>query len=132
MEPNKNTLIELTAEIVAAHVANHVLAVAELPTLIRITYDALAKVAAPEPEAAAVELKPAVPIRRSVNPDHLVCLECGAKLKLLKRHLQSDHGLSIEAYRARWKLAADYPTTAPDYARHRSELAVKIGLGQRK
>jgi predicted transcriptional regulator len=122
-------LITLTSDIVAAHVSNNNVDVADVPALISSVYGALAGLgnAAPAPE---VRPDPAVPIRSSVKKDHIVCLDCGKKMKMLKRHLNTEHGLSIDDYRARWGLAGDYPMVAPDYAETRRDLAVKIGLGR--
>ncbi|MBF0130880.1 MAG: MucR family transcriptional regulator [Alphaproteobacteria bacterium] len=115
------------ARIVAAYVANHRVAVGELPGIIREAHAALAHLG----EVAAVEEEriPAVPVKKSIRRDTLVCLECGKPQKTLKRHLASAHGLSADGYRARWDLGADYPMVAPDYAELRSTLAKKIGLG---
>jgi len=125
------TLITLTSDIVAAHVSNNSVAVDEVPTLIANVYGALAGLgqaaAAPEPEP----LKPAVSVRASVKPDKIVCLDCGAEMKMLKRHLMTHHGMTPEDYRARWNLAADYPLVAPNYAETRRDLAKKIGLGRK-
>ena len=122
-------LITLTADIVTAHVANNNVDGAALPGLISSVYGALAGLGT----AAVVEAKPepAVSVRSSVKADHIVCLECGQKMKMLKRHLSTDHGLSPEDYKARFGLAADYPLVAPDYAEKRRELAKKIGLGRK-
>ncbi|UIP08181.1 MucR family transcriptional regulator [Erythrobacter sp. SDW2] len=123
------TLITLTSDIVAAHVSNNNVEVADVPALITSVYGALAGLGhAPAP--AEVRPDPAVPIRSSVKKDHIVCLDCGKKMKMLKRHLNTEHGLSIDEYRARWGLAGDYPMVAPDYAETRRDLAVKIGLGR--
>ncbi|TIX50515.1 MucR family transcriptional regulator [Alteraurantiacibacter aquimixticola] len=122
-------LITLTADIVTAHVANNSVEVSDLPPLIESVYGALAGLGAQNAVEAAPE--PAVSLRASVKPDHIVCLECGKKMKMLKRHLTTDHGLSIEDYRARFNLPADYPMVAPDYAEKRRELAKKIGLGRK-
>jgi len=123
------TLITLTSDIVAAHVSNNNVSVDEVPTLIRNVYGALAGV----DSAPAVEekLEPAVSVRASVKADHIVCLEDGKKMKMLKRHLMTDHGLTPAEYRARWGLAADYPMVAPDYAETRRRLAKEIGLGRK-
>jgi len=124
-------LVTLTAEIVAAHVANNNVPIGEIGGLITKVHDALAGLgAAPaeEPET----LKPAVSVRSSVKPDHIACLEDGKKFKMLKRHLQTDHGMTPAQYRARWNLPADYPMVAPNYAESRRDLAVKIGLGRKK
>ncbi len=126
----KETLITLTSDIVAAHVANNNVAVDEVPSLIANVYGALSGLGETAP---AVEAKPepAVSIRSSVKPDYVVCLECGKKMKMLKRHLATDHGMTTEDYRTRWGLNADYPMVAPNYAKTRRELAKKIGLGRK-
>jgi predicted transcriptional regulator len=123
-------LIALTTEIVSAHVSNNAVAVGELPVLIRTVHDALAALGA-EPAAAEQRPDPAVPVRHSVRPDHIVCLEDGKKLKMLKRHLMVHYGLTPDQYRRRWNLPADYPMVAPDYAERRRTLAHAIGLGKR-
>lgn len=132
-EPEKHTakeLLEHTTEIVAAHVSNNTVAVGDLPDLIKQVYSTLASV---ETGAAPVAERPqpAVPIKRSVTPDYIVCLEDGKKLKMLKRHLKTAYNMSPEEYRERWGLPADYPMVAPNYAAQRSSLAKKIGLGTR-
>lgn len=121
-------LITLTADIVTAHVANNNVDVADVPPLIQNIYGALASLGT----APVVEAKrePAVSVRSSVKNDHLVCLECGKKMKMLKRHIMTDHGLTPDDYRARYGLTGDYPLVAPDYADKRRELAKKIGLGR--
>jgi predicted transcriptional regulator len=120
-------MLELTTEIVAAHVGNNPIAAAELPGLIQSVYRTLVSVGS---SPAAVERpKPAVPVKRSVFPDYIVCLEDGKKLKMLKRHLKTSYDMTPEEYRERWGLAADYPMVAPNYAQHRSNLAKEIGLG---
>ena len=126
----KETLITLTSDIVAAHVANNNVAVDDVPALISNVYGALSVLGDTAP---AVEEKPepAVSIRASVKPDHIACLECGKKMKMLKRHLATDHNMTTEDYRARWGLNADYPLVAPNYAKTRRELAKKIGLGRK-
>lgn len=125
------TLITLTSDIVAAHVSNNSVGVDELPVLISNVYGALAGLghAASEPEAAP--LKPAVSLRASVKPDKIVCLDCGAELQMLKRHLMTHHNMTPEDYKARWNLPADYPLVAPNYADKRRDLAKKIGLGRK-
>ena len=126
-------LVELTAEIVAAYVSNHVVPVSELPTLIGDVHNALNNTGAPAPVAAAVEKpKPAVSVRKSVQDGQITCLECGGNFKSLKRHLMTHHNLSPEEYREKWDLAADYPMVAPAYAEARSRLAKEMGLGQRR
>ena len=123
-------LLGLTAEIVAAHVSNNSVSVTDLPNLITEVHRTLsslgtAPAAKPEPE----KLVPAVPVKKSITPDYLVCLEDGKKMKMLKRHLQTAYGMSPEQYREKWGLPPDYPMVAPNYAQHRSTLAKKIGLG---
>ena len=124
------TLITLTSDIVAAHVSNNNVDVEELPGLITQVYGALSGLGQ-EQEPEEVRPDPAVSIRASVKKDHIVCLDCGKKMKMLKRHLNTEHGLSIDEYRARWNLGADYPMVAPDYAETRRTLAKKIGLGRK-
>ena len=125
----QETLITLTSDIVAAHVSNNSVSVEDVPSLITKVFDALAGLGTPAP-VAEVRPEPAVSIRSSVKKDHIVCLECGKKMKMLKRHLSTDHNMTAEEYRARWGLGAEYPLVAPDYADRRRELAVKIGLGR--
>jgi predicted transcriptional regulator len=126
----KETLITLTSDIVAAHVSNNNVTVEDLPTLISNVYGALAGLGEEAP-AAETPPEPAVSIRASVKPDHIVCLEDGKKLKMLKRHLATHYNLTPEQYRARWNLPADYPMVAPNYAEKRRELAKQIGLGRK-
>jgi predicted transcriptional regulator len=123
-------LLALTTEIVAAHVSNNTVALGDLPQLINQVYNSLANIGA-APATPAARPQPAVSIRRSVQPDYIVCLEDGKKLKMLKRHLKTAYNMSPEAYRERWGLPADYPMVAPNYARQRSRLAKEIGLGTR-
>ncbi|WP_308910714.1 MucR family transcriptional regulator [Pseudokordiimonas caeni] len=122
-------LLALTADIVASHVSNNTVAVADLPRLIENVFKALSEVGA-QPKVEEVSLQPAVPIRRSVQPDFIVCLEDGKKLKMLKRHLKTCYNLTPEEYRAKWSLPADYPMVAPNYAAQRRKLAKQIGLGR--
>jgi predicted transcriptional regulator len=124
------TLITLTSDIVSAHVGNNSVAGEELPALIRNIYGALAGLTG-KSAAAAPPPEPAVSIRSSIKPDSITCLDCGRKMKMLKRHLSTDHGLSTDEYRQRWHLPADYPLVAPNYAEKRRELAKKIGLGRK-
>ena len=125
---DQNTL-EKTTEIVAAFVSKNPMATADLPALIQAVHRALTGIstAAPEPEPRK---EPAVPIRRSITPDHLVCLEDGKTFKSLKRHLRTKYDLSPEDYRAKWGLPKDYPMVAPNYAAARSALAKNMGLGK--
>lgn len=123
-------LLALTTEIVSAHLSNNTLASQEIPALIEKVYKTLAGVNGEVTPVSSTERpQPAVPIRKSVMPDYLVCLEDGKKLKMLKRHLMTAYKMTPEQYRDRWGLPADYPMVAPNYARQRSKLAKDIGLG---
>ncbi|QNM83756.1 MucR family transcriptional regulator [Sphingomonas sabuli] len=128
---NEDTLLTLTADIVAAHVSNNSVAVSDLPTLIQNVHDALNGIAG---SASAVEEKqePKVSIRASVKPDSITCLECGKKQKMLKRHLMTNHEMTPADYRQKWNLANDYPMVAPNYAEQRRTLAKSIGLGTKR
>ncbi len=123
-------IIDLTAEIVASYVENNSLSVMEVPALIQSVHRALTSVASGADAVEAAPKEPAVPVRRSITPDYLVCLEDGRKFKSLKRHLRTKYNLSPEDYRAKWGLAKDYPMVAPNYAKARSDLAKQMGLGQ--
>ncbi len=120
--------LELTTRIVAAHVANNPIAVTDVPGLIATVHQALATLG---PEEPAAKPKPAVPIKQSVKPEYIVCLDDGKKLKMLKRHLRTAYNMTPDDYRKRWGLPSDYPMVAPNYAKQRSELAKNIGLGRR-
>ncbi len=125
---NHDNLLMLTSEIVASHLANNQVGTEEIPTLIQKIYKTLATLgseAAPNTERP----QPAVPIKKSVTPDFIICLEDGKKLKMLKRHLKTAYEMTPDEYRERWGLNADYPMVAPNYARQRSRLAKEIGLG---
>jgi predicted transcriptional regulator len=128
-QPETANVLGLTAQIVAAHVSNNSVAPDALPSLIEEVYKTLAGIGKEtvQPERP----QPAVPVKKSVFPDHIVCLEDGKKLKMLKRHLKTAYNMTPEAYRERWGLASDYPMVAPNYARQRSRLAKEIGLGTR-
>jgi predicted transcriptional regulator len=123
-------IAELTTEIVAAYVSSHKLQVPEVPDLINAVGAGLASLGAETEPSALEKPEPAVSVRRSVRPDHLVCLICGKKQKLLKRHLAAEHELTPNQYRETFGLKSDYPMTAPNYARQRRELALSIGLGR--
>ncbi len=125
----RGEILALTAEIVSSHVSNNSTGHESLPELIQSVFDKLTALASDEPAPTA--LTPAVPIRKSVTDDYIVCLEDGRKLKMLKRHLMTAYGMTPEQYRAKWGLKADYPMVAPAYARKRQELAKKIGLGRK-
>ena len=130
-DQSAETRITLTADIVAAHVSNNSVAVNDLPQLIQNVHGALSALGSKpaEPEA---KLEPKVPIRSSVKPDYLICLEDGKKLKMLKRHLMTHYNMTPDQYRSKWGLAADYPMVAPNYAEQRRNLAKSIGLGTKR
>lgn len=126
-DSKSDDLLSLTAHIVAAHVSNNSVPLTDLPGLIHQVHQALRGVGAPVTTSARPQ--PVVPVKKSVTPDYIVCLDDGKKLKMLKRHLKTAYNLTPEQYRERWGLPPDYPMVAPNYARHRSSLAKKIGLG---
>jgi predicted transcriptional regulator len=125
-----NDILKLASDIVAAYVSNNPLPVSELPAMIKSVHVTLGGLAGGVAGEVATSQKPAVPIKKSITPEHLVCLEDGKKLKMLKRYLRSRYGLSPDQYRAKWGLPADYPMVASNYAAQRSEFAKKIGLGR--
>ena len=124
------TLIALTSQIVVAHVNNNSVAVSDLPLLINSVHSAMAELVG-KPPSTVTQQEPAVPIKDSIKPDHLVCLEDGKKFKMLKRHLMTRYNLTPEEYRAKWGLPADYPMVSSNYSKVRSGLATKIGLGRK-
>ena len=126
----EDELLRMTAEVVSAYVSNNTLATGQLADVIQAVYNSLRGLEGQVVEPPSEPLKPAVPIRKSVTPEYLVCLEDGKKLKMLKRHLRSTYNLSPDEYRAKWGLPSDYPMVAPRYAEQRSEFAKKIGLGR--
>ena len=130
-DSNHPELLSLTTKIVAAHAGSHKLATSELPALIASVFEALRTAGTVEVEQPVEALVPAVPIRKSVTPEFIVCLEDGKKLKMLKRHLTTRYNMTPNEYRKRWGLPDDYPMVAPAYAAQRSELAKSIGLGRR-
>ena len=129
-ETNQKDMLGLTTEIVSAHVSNNSVSVEDLPKLIREVHASLTRVTK---DGGKTEDKPtpAVPIKKSVTPDYLICLEDGKKLKMLKRHLKTVYNMTPDDYREKWGLPADYPMVAPNYAKRRSQLAKEIGLGTR-
>jgi predicted transcriptional regulator len=127
---DKSEFIEVTAAVVAAYVGSNTVAAAGVPELIRSVHRALAGLGAEGAAGGAADKEPAVPVKRSITPDYLICLEDGQKFKSLKRHLRLKYELSPEQYRAKWDLPKDYPMVAPNYAKARSELAKQMGLGQ--
>lgn len=126
---SKDSLLHLTTQIVSAHVGKNDVALADLSTLIRNIYSTLATLG--EAPQVADRPQPAIAVKKSVTPEYIICLEDGKKLKMLKRHLKTAYDMTPEEYREKWGLPADYPMVAPNYARHRSSLAKKIGLGTR-
>jgi predicted transcriptional regulator len=124
--------IELAADIISAYVSNNSVPATDLPTLLQSVYTALTKAVHGQEEEPKAELMPAVPVRKSLTPDYIVCLEDGKSFKSLKRHLRSTYDMTPEQYRAKWNLPADYPMVAPNYAKARSELAKTMGLGQQR
>ena len=130
MSEQKSSILDLTAQIVAAHLGNSQVDASAIPSLIQSVYKAFSNVDAVEPEPV-VALQPAVPVKRSVFPDFIVCLEDGKKLKMLKRHLKTSYNLTPDEYRTKWGLPRDYPMVAPNYASTRSALARQIGLGRK-
>ena len=126
---DREALIALTSDVVAAHVSNNSVSIDQVPTLITTVFKTLSTLGRSH-QHELVAREPAVSVRGSVRPDHVTCLECGRKMKMLKRHLTADHGLSTEEYRQRWGLAPDHPRVAPNYADRRRDLAKAIGLGR--
>jgi predicted transcriptional regulator len=126
----KSEIIEMTADIVSAYVGNNSVATGDLPALIQGVHRALAGVTTSSEPAEAAPKEPAVPVRKSITPDFLICLEDGRKFKSLKRHLRTKYNMSPEEYRSKWGLPKDYPMVAPNYAKARSDLAKQMGLGQ--
>ena len=124
--------IDLTATIVSAYVSNNTTSASELPALISQVHGALMRVASGQAETVVEPSKPAVPIKKSMTSDYLVCLEDGKKFKSLKRHLRTQYNMTPEQYREKWGLPPDYPMVAPNYAVARSQLAKKMGLGQQR
>jgi predicted transcriptional regulator len=127
---DKAEIIEMTADIVSAYVGNNSVSSSDLPNLIQSVHRALSAVTTGTSESAPAPKEPAVPIKRSITPDYLVCLEDGRKFKSLKRHLRTKYDMSPDEYRSKWGLSKDYPMVAPNYAKARSDLAKQMGLGQ--
>ncbi|MGR7995439.1 MULTISPECIES: MucR family transcriptional regulator [unclassified Xanthobacter] len=131
-ETESTPFIALVADIVSAYVSNNSVDSAELPALIGDVHAALQRITQVESEPEVEPLKPAVPVKRSITPDFIICLEDGKKFKSLKRHLRTQYNMTPEQYREKWGLPADYPMVAPNYAAARSELAKQMGLGQQR
>ena len=123
-------MIHLTAKLVAAYLGNHTVATSDIPEFIRLTYAAL--VGTTSADSPSEDLRPsAVPVKKSITSEAIICLDCGKHQKTLKRHLRTAHGLTPDDYRAKWSLPATYPMVAPDYAERRSQMARQIGLGRK-
>jgi predicted transcriptional regulator len=129
---DRTEMLRMAVDIVSAYVSNNSVAANQVPEVINTIFSSLASIDGSSAEQAAEPAKPAVSIRRSVTPDHIVCLEDGKKLKMLKRHLRAAYNMTPDEYRAKWGLPADYPMVAPNYAAQRSDFAKKIGLGRKK
>ncbi len=127
-----SSVLELTADIVSAYVSNNPIAAGEIPGLINQIHSALLRVSSGTGPVSAEALKPAVAVKKSVTPDHIICLEDGKKFKSLKRHLRTQYNVTPEQYRDKWGLPPDYPMVAPNYAAARSQLAKQMGLGQQR
>jgi predicted transcriptional regulator len=123
-------MLRMTADVTAAYVSNNTLPATQLNDVIKTIYSSLLALEKPEANSATGQ-KPMVPIKKSVTPDYIICLEDGKKLKMLKRHLRTAYGMTPEEYRMKWGLPADYPMVAPNYAEQRSVFAKKIGLGRK-
>ena len=131
-DPTPPELVELTAKIVSAYVSNTTVVATDLPHLISETHAALSRATGNSAPVEREEQKPKVPVKKSVMPDHIVCLEDGKKFKSLKRHLRTQYNMTPEQYREKWNLQPDYPMVAPNYAAARSQLAKQMGLGQQR
>ncbi len=129
---NSPNYVELAADIVSAYVSNNSVATSDLPSLISEIHSALMRISSGVVETPSEALKPAVPVKKSITPDYIICLDDGKKFKSLKRHLRTQYNMTPEEYRERWSLPADYPMVAPNYAQARSQLAKKMGLGQQR
>ncbi|MCC7047100.1 MAG: MucR family transcriptional regulator [Alphaproteobacteria bacterium] len=127
---SQSEILRMTAEVVASYLGNNMLPSAQIPDVINTVYGALTGINAGGGDSKSEPLKPAVPLKKSIAPDYIVCLEDGKKLKMLKRHLRTTYGLTPDEYRTKWGLPADYPMVAPNYAAQRSAFAKKIGLGR--
>jgi predicted transcriptional regulator len=126
------TFIQLTAEIVSAYVSNNSVPAGDLSALINQVHSALARVSSGQGDLSTEPLKPAISVKKSITPEHIVCLEDGKKFKSLRRHLRTQYNMTPEQYREKWALPADYPMVAPNYAAARSQLAKQMGLGQQR
>lgn len=128
---SRDDILRMAVDVVAAYVSKNVLPAGQIPDVIQTVYSSLSQIDVPQAEMKAEAPRPAVPVKKSVTPDYIICLEDGKKLKMLKRHLRTTYDMTPEEYRAKWGLAADYPMVAPNYAAQRSDFAKKIGLGRK-
>ena len=128
---SRDDILRMAVDVVAAYVSKNVLPAGQIPDVIQTVYSSLSHIDVPQTEMKTEAPRPAVPVKKSVTPDYIVCLEDGKKLKMLKRHLRTTYDMTPEEYRAKWGLAADYPMVAPNYAAQRSDFAKKIGLGRK-
>ena len=131
-DSGSDNYIELTADIVSAYVSNNSVQAGDIPSLINQVHSALLRVSTGQSDAPTEPLKPAVPVKKSITPEYIVCLEDGKKFKSLKRHLRTQYNMTPEQYRDKWDLPTDYPMVAPNYAAARSQLAKQMGLGQQR
>jgi predicted transcriptional regulator len=128
----RDDILRMAVDVVAAYLSNNQVATGQIPEIINSVFNSLASLDTDDAEAPADTPKPAAPIRKSVTPDYIICLEDGKKLKMLKRHLRTNYNMTPEDYRAKWNLPPEYPMVAPNYAKQRSEFAKKIGLGKKE
>ncbi len=128
---SRDEILRMAVDVVAAYLSNNQLPAGQIPEVINTVFRSLSSLDGTSAEVVQEPMKPAVPIRRSVTPDYLVCLEDGKKLKMLKRHLRTTYSMTPEEYRAKWNLPPDYPMVAPNYAKQRSDFAKQIGLGRK-
>lgn len=128
---SRDEILRMAVDVVAAYLSNNQLPAGQIPEVISTVFRSLSSLDGTSAEVVQEPMKPAVPIRRSVTPDYLVCLEDGKKLKMLKRHLRTTYNMTPEEYRAKWNLPPDYPMVAPNYAKQRSDFAKQIGLGRK-
>ncbi len=128
---SRDDVLRMAVDVVAAYLSNNQVAAGQIPEVIHSIFNSLTTLEAPPSEPLSEPQKPATPVRKSVTPDYIICLEDGKKLKMLKRHLRTTYNMTPEEYRAKWNLPADYPMVAPNYARQRSEFAKQIGLGRK-
>ena len=128
----RSGVLQMTTQVVAAYVGHNIVGETQIPEVIKSVYASLAGLDGHTEPGAKAKQKPAVPIKKSITPDYVICLEDGKKFKMLKRHLRTTYGLSPEDYRARWGLGSDYPMVAPNYSKRRSAFAKQIGLGKRR